>query len=146
MIIPRKYEWLGVLYQNDLLSKNAIDKAFAQLGINDNRKKELLEYNHCSISAFMDLGCGIPGECYSNFMKAFEKLDCDIPYDNGLSFNDVSSIEYETSRKGKAIQMRFVSQKCELPLRIVGFASLENTDGEIQINKGWQMTNPFVIG
>ena len=94
----------------------------------------------------MNLGCGIPGECYSSFMDSFEKLDATDPYDNGLSFNDVSCIEFETSRKGTAIQMRFVSKKYDLPYRIVGFAALENTDQEIHINKGWQMTNPFEIG
>lgn len=143
MFIQRKYEWLGVLYQNDLLSKIAIDKAFAQLDISDVRKKELLEYNHSNISAFMGLGCGIPGECYSRFMDEFDKLDNSHPYENGLSFNDVSDIEYETSRKGSAIQMRFVSKKCDLPYRIVGFAALENTNGIILINKGWKMINPF---
>lgn len=42
--------------------------------------------------------------------------------------------------------MRFVSKKYDLPYRIVGFAALENTDQEIHINKGWQMTNPIEIG
>ena len=143
LIIQRKYEWLGLLYQNDPSSKEAIDTAFAQLNINDNRKKELLEYNYSCISAFMDLGCGIPGECYSRFMDEFDNLDNSHPYENGLSFNDVSDIEYETSRKGTSIQMRFVSKKFDLPYRIVGFAALYNTNGKILINKGWQMTNPF---
>ena len=146
MRIKRKYEWLGFLYQNDEKTRALIDDAFSNANISDERRKELIEFNHYSIPTYMNLGCGIPGECYSYFMDGFESLDITDSYDNGLTFNDVSYIEYETSRKGKAIQMRFVSQKCELPLRIVGFAALENTDGEIQISKGWQMTNPFVIG
>ena len=146
MIIQRKYELLGILYQNDQLSKKAIDTAFIEANINEERKKELLEYNHDNISAFMNTGCGIPGACYSHFMDEFEKLDQSYPYDNSLSFKDVSCIEFETSRKGTAIQMRFVSKKYDLPYRIVGFAALENTDQEIHINKGWQMTNPFEIG
>ena len=75
MIIQRKYEWLGVLYENDPLSKEVIDQAFALGKLSEAQKKELLKYNHCNISAFMNIGCGIPGKSYSYFMSEFEKLD-----------------------------------------------------------------------
>ena len=135
-----------MLYQNDERSKEVIDKAFSAERIEDDRKKELLNYNYFNISAFLNLGCGIPGKCYSLFMKEFEELDLVYPYDNGLTFNEVTSIEYETSRKGTAIQMRFVSKMFDGPYRIVGFAAVENKGGMISINKGWRMADPFTIG
>ena len=152
MIIPRKYEWLGKLYQEDELSRNAIDAAFDNADYT--RKAEnsslyskdaLLEYNYANISAFLNLGCGIPGNIYSSFMKAFEDLDKTHPYDNGLTFKDVTNIEFETSRKGTAIQMRFV---CELDgmYRIVGFSALQNNNGIVSIDKGWTMANSYTIG
>ena len=146
MIVPRKYEWLGLLYENDSDSKTVIDKAFESFHISAEQKVKLLDYNHCNISAFLNLGCGIPGEVYASFMKDFEALDKTSPYDNGLTFNDVSSIEYETSRKGSAIQMSFITQMYDSPYRIVGFAAIDNEKGVLKINKGWTMTAPFEIG
>lgn len=146
MILQRKYEWLGVLYENDKQAKDAIDNAFSVENIAEDIKQELLDYNHYNIPAFLNLGCGIPGKCYALFMEAFEKLDAISPYDNGLTFNEVTSIEYESSRKGTAIQMRFVSKMYDMPYRIVGFAAVESKEGKIAINKGWQMTDPFTIG
>lgn len=146
MIIPRKYEWLGVLYENDADVKEIVNKAFSLVEMTPEWKKELLEYNHFNIPAFLNLGCGIPGESYSYIIKEFELLDKEKPYDNGLNFKDVSSIEYETSRKGSAIQMRFVSQHWDGPYRIVGFASIENKDSKNRIGKGWEMVAPFEIG
>ena len=105
-----------------------------------------LECNHCNISAFLNLGCGIPGKTYQHFMNGFDVLDQEQPYDNGLTFKDITGIEYETSRKGAAMQMRFVNQTYDLPYRIVGFAAIENRDGRVRMNKGWEMTPPFEVG
>ena len=146
MIIKRKYECLGILCENDKLSKEAIDNAFALSGVSNERKEELLSYNYANISAFLNTGCLIPGECYAQFMSDFDRLDLTDPYDNGLTFKDVGRIDFETSRKGTAIQMRFISEKGEKPYRIVGFATIQNKNGAITMDEGWQMGNPFVIG
>ena len=146
MVIQRKYEWLGTLYENDKQAKAAIDKAFSSGNITSECKKELLDYNYHNIPAFLNLGCGIPGNCYALFMEEFEKLDALSPYDNGLTFSAVTNVEYETSRKGTAIQMRFVSRMSDMPYRIVGFAAIKNIEGKITIDRGWQMTDPFTIG
>lgn len=146
MIIPRKYEWLGILYEQDPEVKDLVDKAFDLAKITSEYKKRLLEYNHCNLPAFLNMGCGIPGDSYSFIMQGLEVLDKTKPYENGLSFSDVTNIEYETSRKGTAIQMRFVSEPADCPYRIVGFAAVENRNGSIRKNKGWEMAAPFIIG
>lgn len=146
MIISRKYEWLGALYQNDASSKAAIDRAFNAVDIPAKQKEYLLEYNRFNIPAFLNLGCGIPGRCYALFMEKFEELDKTNPYENGLSFNDVSDIEFEKGAEGAAIQMRFVSKTNDGIYRIVGFAALTNKNGKMAMSKGWQMIAPFMIG
>ncbi len=146
MIIQRRYEWLGVLYENDPLSKAAIDRAFAMENIDEDRKKMLIDYNHYNIPAFLNLGCGIPGMCYSHFMDEFVSLDKIAPYDNGLTFNDVSTIEFETSPKGTAIQCRFINQFADCPYRIVGFAAIKDKKPGFTLIKGWDMKQPCEIG
>ncbi len=148
MIIQRKHEWLGILYEQDALARAAIDEAFTSEKVGNNEKEKLLNYNHFNIPAFLNIGCGIPGKCYARFMEAFDKLDKTAPYDNGLTFNNVTSIEYETSRKGTAIQCRFVEERpsFDIPYRIVGFATIENRGLKLEIINNWEMTQPFVIG
>lgn len=146
MIIQRKYEWLGILYTYDEKSKEVIDRAFKNGKLSRAEKKKLLEYNHCNTLDFLNIGCGIPSDIYKDFMEKLEELDATDPYDNGLTFNDVTDIEYESSRKGTALQMRFIIQNSDIRYRIVGFAAIENSNGEMQINKGWKMKDPFTIG
>lgn len=76
-------------------------------------------------------------------MNGLEKLDNKSPYDNGLMFLDVTDIEYETSRKGTAIQLRLVNRVDGL-YRIVGFVTIEDKDGILAISKGWLMYDPLV--
>lgn len=137
MIIKRKFEWFGVLYNSDPLSREAIERALTHISISEKQIEEIVNVNYDNIPAFFDLGCGIPGECYKSFMDQFDKLDTTNPYENGMSFKDVTKIEYETSRKGTAIQMRFVSMPFESAYRIIGIFALENNNGHMEINKGW---------
>ena len=137
MIIKRKYEWLGVLYENDPLSRQAVDEALACENVKEDWKKELLEYNYSRIPAVFDMGCGFPSNSYVSFMEAFERLDKTNPYDNGMTFKDVNSVEFETSRKGTAIQFRLISKLWDSPRRIIGFVSVENNDAVLKLIEGW---------
>lgn len=146
MIIERQYEWIGVLYENDQFSKKIIDDAFNVVEMSTEEKDKLLQYNYYNILAFCNLGSGIPSKCYSYIMNEFKKIDSKNPYDNGLTFMDISKIEFETSRKGNAIQLRFVREACGQPYRIIGFASIENKNNSMRIGEGWRMTPPLIIG
>lgn len=137
MRIKRKYEWFGLLYENDLLAREAIDSAFAEIGFPEDRKKYLIEQDYSILPVNMDMGSGIPGQCYRSFMDCFEELDKTDPYDNGLTFKDVSSADIETSRKGTAIQFRLIKRWYDMPERIVGFVAVENVNNQLAINKGW---------
>lgn len=146
MIIPRKYEWFGMLYEIDEDVKEIVDEAFKRADSDDAWKKKVLEYNYSNISAFFNIGCGLPRGSYKYIMEKFDALDKEKPYDNGLTFRDVTRIEYEASRKGVAMQMRFVSEKAESDYRIVCFAAIENNDGKMKINPGWELGAPYVVG
>lgn len=142
MIIAREYEWFGYLYNNEPLSRELIDEVFSVHKVDNELKKFLLEANHYNAAAYMTFGCGISGDVYAHIIDGFRVLDKTAPYDNGLTFNDVTNIEFETSLKRTAIQMRYVSKIYDIPYRIVGFAAIENKDGHMRISKGWHMTNP----
>ena len=137
MRIKRKYEWFGFLYENDQLSREAIDVAFAEVVFPEDRKQNLIERGYYLLPANMDMGSGIPDKCYRSFMDRFEELDKTDPYDNGLTFKDVRSVEIETSRKGTAIQFKLIKQWYDMPERIVGFVAVENVNNQIAINEGW---------
>lgn len=145
MIVPRKYECFGILYENDEKARKLIDEAFAGF---DERgrgitKEKLIRYNHDRITAWFDLGCGIPGGIYRTILEGFGDLDASCPYDNGLDFRDVRRIEYMPSRKGMALEMRFVHEAVEQPYRIVGFAAIRNSGGRIETDPGWEMPGPL---
>lgn len=142
MVIQRKYEWLGLLIEKDESARLLVDEAFESGNVDKQKQKELLDYNYSNIPVYMDLGCGIPGTVYSNIMDGLKKLDVECPYDNGLTFEDVNNITYETGVNGTVIQMRFEIEKVDMPLRIVGFAAIENTNGKVAINSGWEMATP----
>lgn len=145
MVIDRKYEWLGILYENDPAAKKLINEALKIGKVTKEWKKRVLEYNHSHCPAFLGMGCGLPGESYRHIMDGLEELDKKMPYDNGLTFSAVTDIEYETSRRGNAIQMRLVN-KADGLYRIIGFVAVENKDNKMRINKGWDMWPPYTIG
>lgn len=74
MRIKRKYELLGILYENDQPSREAIDSAFDLCNVSEERRKQLLEWNGAFIPAFFNIGCMIPGECYKAFMRDSKSL------------------------------------------------------------------------
>lgn len=142
MIIPRKYELFGILYKNDAKAKQVIDDAFSE--IDPHKAESLIRYNHDRIIAWFDIGSGVSGEAYQKILKGFSALDITDPYDNGLTFRDVSKIGYESSRKGTAIQMRFYSCKADCPIRIIGVVAIKNDSGKLEIDKGWPITEPML--
>ena len=144
MIIKRKYEWFGVLYNNDPDSRKVIDDALEMKKMSEDEKKNILESDYCIIPAYMNIESGIPGESYHYIIKEFEKLDKENSYDNGLTFKDVDAIEYETNQDGTVLQMKFIyNNRRDMPDRIIGFVALECKDGKCLINEGWEMSSPM---
>ena len=140
MIIKRKYEWFGFLYEKDAEAKRIIDEAFELFQRpNQPTKEEVLKYTYSSISAFFDLGCGMDGNTYQYILKEFDSADKTVPYDNGLTVGDTTSVEHELSRHGKRLQLRLVNQMYDNPYRIVGFVTVSSENGKPVITDGWDM-------
>lgn len=146
MIIKRRYEWFGHLYEHDAAAKAIVDAVYAKNGAAETFSKEsVLKHLHFSIPDFFNIGCGISGRTYAEIMNAFDAADLEQPYDNGLTFRAVNHIEYEVSRSGSHIQLRLVNRGPDGLYRIVGFVTVEDCGG-FRISDNWHMTQPFEIG
>ena len=86
-----------------------------------------------------DLGCGLPGEMFIRLLEEFNKLDESSPYDNGLTYRDVTTVIFEPSRKGSAIKLIMKRQKFELPERVVQVIAIENDS----VIKDWGYRKPI---
>ena len=138
MIIKRKFELFGILYEKDPDSKAVIDSALDAYH-SAQEKKNILEGDSGAIPAYFDMGCGIAGNAYKQIMDGFDKLDKGKPYDNGLSVGDTTKVEFELSRHGKRLQLRLVNQMYDNPYRIVGFVTVSDEDGKPVITDGRDM-------
>ena len=138
MIIKRKFELFGILYENDPDSKAVIDSALDAYH-SAQEKKHILEGDSGAIPAYFDMGCGIAGGAYKQIIKGLDKLDNKKPYDNGLSVGDTTSVEHELSQDGKRLQLRLVKQVYDDPYRIVGLVVLSSEEGKAVITDGWDM-------
>ena len=85
------------------------------------------------------MGCGLPGEMFTRLLEEFNKLDELSPYDNGLTYRDVTTVVFEPSRKGSAIKLIMKSQKFELPERVVQVIAIECDS----IIKNWGYRKPI---
>ena len=101
MIIKRQYEILGILLDRDPASRKMYDQLTSSMS------RELYEmipvYGFTLHEAGM--GCGLPGEVFNQLLVEFDKLDHTSPYDNGLTYRDVSGVACEPSRQGRAIRI-----------------------------------------
>ena len=74
----------------------------------------------------------------SKLLEEFNKLDETYPYDNGLTYQDVTSVSFEPSRKGTAIKLIMKSQKIEMPERVVCVIAVEGNS----LIKDWGYRKP----
>ena len=125
MIIKRRYETIGDLIRRDPASREIFRKAceakYKDLPSWEDRLEKWVVINQA------DLGSGIPGDQYQDLLASLDRLDQMKPYDNGLTYTDVTEIKYESSRKGHAVQLIMKSRKIERPERIVCIVALDDT-------------------
>ncbi len=137
MIIRRQYEILGVLIKRDPKAKEIIDQICKGL---DHELREMVFSPYNGLTLYnADMGCGLPGEMFSTLLKEFNRLDETDPYDNGLSYRDISGIDYEPSRKGSAIRLIMKCHHAESPERIVSVIAIENDS----VIKDWGYRKPI---
>ena len=104
MIIKRRYVSIYRIMQRDPAGHQIIEQAYANAGIDNKEQQRLLEYvlcNRISLST-AEMGSGIVNIEY--IRNEFERLDAEQPYDNGLTFADVTrSVVLATSKDKLAL-------------------------------------------
>ncbi len=123
MIIKRQYELINYLLLRDAASETAFDR------ITKSIDPETLSYIRRASFTLneADMGCGLPGATFNELLQAFDELDKTSPYDNGLTYQDVSKVVTYSSRQGKAIRIVLCSKRFEEPERIVSVVAMDES-------------------
>ena len=86
-----------------------------------------------------DMGSCIPASIFNDFMDRLDNLDKMKPFDNGLTYNDVSGIVHYSSRKGNAIMQVLYNCFFDNPARIVQVIAFEHNLDSIRPVKPWDV-------
>ena len=134
MIIKRKYELIGELIKHDPESKKIIMDA---LLTHFDRKgaEKVLTADSESYLYIKDMSLCIPD--FENVLRRLDELDSTKPYDNGLTYKDVSSTVAFPDKSGEAIEIWLISSKIERPNRIVQIIAFKNKGEETQFIDPW---------
>lgn len=139
MIIKRQYETYGML-MTDEKTKAAIYDALSKSNrpMSKERIERIVNYIHWIRFDQTDLGSGIPGECYQLMKKAFEELDKTDPFDNHLTYRDVTQVLTFPSRKGNAIELFLIrGETAELGAEIVQIIAFEQDGNGVKAIEPW---------
>ena len=91
-----------------------------------------------------DLGSGIPGECYQLMKGAFEELDKTDPFDNHLTYRDVTQVLTFPSRKGNAMELFLIrGETTDLNAEIVQIIAIEKDGNGVKAIEPWEL--PYVV-
>lgn len=138
MIIKRRFEIIGELIDRDERSKEIImDELLKRYDQKEAERILLADYQVFMYLA--DIGSGIPR--LDIIREKLEELDNEIPYDNGLTYADVSSVEILPSRQGKAAVLCMISSKYDSPKRIAQVIAVEYENGKTELIKPWSIDN-----
>lgn len=138
MIIERKYEIIGELINNDERAASIIKRELLSR-FDEAETNRILE---CDFEIFMyraDIGSGIPN--LKLVIDELNKLDKEVPYDNGLTYKDVTDVEILPSKQGKAAVLVMISAHADTPKRIVNVIAVENNGDQIELIKPWNIDN-----
>lgn len=136
MIIKRKYATYGELY-SDETTKMAIMQIFDEYKVKDYVREGVLNPNNDVLVFNTDMGMCIPSEAYKALRKKLDELDSTHPFDNHLTYRDVTNIMNLPSRKGAAILQIMYRKKAEMPIQIVQAIAFEYKNGEMEFIEPW---------
>lgn len=138
MVIKRRFACYCQLLE-DAPSKKAMIDAFKKYGVNEEEAIDHLSTIGGVIVHNTDEGSCIPYDIYNDFCTAFEELDKTAPFDNRLSYNDVSGIVHFASRKGNAMTQVMYCQYHDMPVRIVQVIAFEHDGESIRPIEPWDL-------
>ena len=136
MIIKRKYEQIGILTENDPESKRIIMDAL----LSKYDQKEAERIFQCNTQCFLfmaDTSFCIPH--LDAVMEKLDELDDRKPYDNGLTYSDVTSVQSFSGEKSDEIELWMFSSKIERPKRIVQIVAIKYEQGRNIMITPWEV-------
>ena len=143
MIIKRKYATYGQL-SADEVTKATIIRIFEKFNVSEDIYNFTLDPYNDVIVMNTDMGSGIPGPAYQELRKAFDELDITDPYDNGLTYRDVTDVYMDYSRKGSAILQILYRNKVEMPKVIVQVVAFEYKNGNAEFIEPWNIESVII--
>ena len=138
MIIKRRFATYGQLC-GDEKSKDAISGILEKYKVSQDIFEATLDPYNGIIVLNTDLGSGIPGKAYQEIRVALDELDKTNPFENGLTYKDVSDIRTFTSRNGAAIMQVLYKRRCEESPLIVQVIAFEYKDGKTVVIEPWEI-------
>jgi hypothetical protein len=134
MIIKRKYELIGELIKRDSESKQIIMDALLT-HFDKNNSEKVLTADADSYLYIKDMSLCIPN--LEDVLNKLDEIDRTKPYDNGLTYRDVTKSEVFSDKSGDAIEVWLISAKTERPNRIVQIIALKNGREGTQFIDPW---------
>ncbi len=141
MIIKRRYASFGALLK-DPLSKQAMINSIKNTSkeFTDEKAESILVEASWIIFYQADLGCGIPGNAYRQMQEKFEELDKTDPFDNGLTYNDVTRVLTFPSRRGNAMMQWLIrNETADLNAEIIQIIAFEKDGQGIKAIEPWKL-------
>ena len=138
MIIKREYATYGQL-SSDKASKDAIIRVFDKYNVPQDIYEYILDPYNDVIVMNTDMGSGIPGEAFKELRQSFAELDSVVPFDNDLTYRDVTDVLSFPSRKGVAVEQILYRNKVEMPKVIVQVIAFEYRDGKTIFIEPWDI-------
>ncbi len=140
MIIKRKYEQIGILTENDPVSKKIIMDAL----LSKYDLEEAERIFQCDKPCFLymaDMSLCIPH--FDVVMEKLDELDIRKPYDNGLTYRDVTGVQSFPGERHDEIELWMFSSKIERPTRIVQIIAIKYEQGKNKMIEPWEIRYLF---
>jgi len=138
MIIKRKYATYGQL-NNDSISREAIVGILKKYGTSSDTINYIVDSYNPIIVCNTEMSSGIPAKAFEEIVKKLEELDDTHPFDNGMTYRDVSDVRTYPSRKGAAAVQVMYSRKADMPTRVVQVLAFEYRNGVTTVIEPWDI-------
>lgn len=141
MIIKRRFEIIGKLLERDEQAKKIIMEEMLKR-YDFVEAERILTADYGVFLYLADMGSAIPN---LNFIiEKMDELDESVPYDNGLTYSDVTAVQLFPSRQGCAAVLCMISKHADMPERIAQIIAVENENCRTKIIKPWNIDNVIV--
>lgn len=145
MIIKRKHETYGMLLSDEKTKKNMYE-IMRKYNLTDQQIKDKFSYIWWTRFEMTEMGAGISGDAYREMKNAFASLDSTDPFDNHLTYSDVTKVLTFPSRKGNAVMQWLIrGANSDLGDEIVQIVAFEKNGNYIKAIEPWELNTDISI-